>query len=451
MSTQPTSGEQVDGLNAGITRISVGGYKSLLKEQHIDIRPLTILAGANSSGKSSIMQPLLLLKQTLEASYDPGTLMLNGPNIRFTSSDQLLSRNAKDERASKFFVTVGVGSAAVTIHLQRQANKGFEVQQAIYATEDTEVTLRPEMTHAELSSELPADLNRLLEVFPKSKGRKPQWMVVRNRCLLDLRMQIVEPDGTTEMSFGGGFLPASIIEEHIRRVIHLPGLRGNPERTYPITAVGSTFPGTFEKYAASVISQWQANPNLSEMRQLGDDFEKLGLTWKVASRPVDDTQVEIRVGRLPHAAKGGARDLVNIADVGFGASQALPVLVALRVARPEQLVYLEQPEIHLHPRAQTAMAQVLADAANRGVRVVAETHSAILILAIQSLVAEGYISPEKVRLHWFRRHGDGTTEVTSADLDEAGAYGDWPEDFAEIALEAESRYLDASEQRQRQC
>jgi len=60
----------------GITRISVSGYKSLYEECSIEVRPLTILSGANSSGKSSIMQPLLLMKQTLEATYDPGSLLL---------------------------------------------------------------------------------------------------------------------------------------------------------------------------------------------------------------------------------------------------------------------------------------------------------------------------------------------------------------------------------------
>ena len=61
--TQPERGKE------GITRITVGGFKSIVEEQSIEVRPLTILAGANSSGKSSIMQPLLLLKQTLEAPY----------------------------------------------------------------------------------------------------------------------------------------------------------------------------------------------------------------------------------------------------------------------------------------------------------------------------------------------------------------------------------------------
>jgi predicted ATPase len=138
--------------------------------------------------------------------------------------------------------------------------------------------------------------------------------------------------------------------------------------------------------------------------------------------------------------------LVNIADVGFGVSQVLPVLVALLAAKPGQLVYLEQPEIHLHPRAQVALAEILADAAKRGVHVVAETHSAMLLLAVQSLVAEGKIETDKVILHWFERNEeDGTTEIHPAYLDKAGAFGDWPVDFGDVELKLEDRYLSAAE------
>jgi predicted ATPase len=110
-------------------------------------------------------------------------------------------------------------------------------------------------------------------------------------------------------------------------------------------------------------------------------------------------------------------------------------------------VYLEQPELHLHPRAQVAMAQLLVDAAQRGVRVVAETHSSLLLLAIQTKVAKGEVDPSIVKLHWFQRNDDGVTTVSSADLDESGAFGDWPEDFADVTLAAESAYLDAAEAR----
>ena len=108
-------------------------------------------------------------------------------------------------------------------------------------------------------------------------------------------------------------------------------------------------------------------------------------------------------------------------------------------------IYLEQPEIHLHPRAREALAEILANAANRGVKLIVETHSEFLLLAVQSLVAEGKLSPEKVKLHWFTKTEDGSTKITSADLDEAGAYGDWPEDFGALSLQLQNRYLNAAE------
>src|SRR2546426_5247378 len=97
--TQPTQ-EQ------GITAITVRGFKSLYNESRIEIRPLTILAGANSSGKSSMMQPLLLLKQTLEVAYDAGPLQMNGPNVKFSLADQLLSRVEQRHSLDSFHVAV---------------------------------------------------------------------------------------------------------------------------------------------------------------------------------------------------------------------------------------------------------------------------------------------------------------------------------------------------------
>jgi predicted ATPase len=211
--------------------------------------------------------------------------------------------------------------------------------------------------------------------------------------------------------------------------------------------VGPTFPGTFEKYVASVIAQWQADKDTQALEEVNRALEGLGLTWKVTAEPVTHSQVQLKVGRLPHGKRGGAHDLVSIADVGFGVSQTLPVIVALLVAKPGQAVYLEEPEIHLHPRAQTRMAELVSEAAQRGVGVIVETHSALLLRAVQTLVAKGTISPDLVKLHWFTRLEDGSTEVKSADLDEQGAFGDWPEDFDETAITTEREYLDAAEAR----
>lgn len=429
----------------GITRITVSGYKSISQEQSIEIRPLTILAGTNSSGKSSMMQPLLLLKQTLEASYDPGALRLDGPNVSFTSANQFLSYKGKGKHVADFNVGVELNESALfTLFFEKQLNKALEVQRVVSSDEDGTYELRLNMTHDEiLAVPLPSNIQSVVR-DDGFAGSNYRWLVERRRCFYELIFALEQDDGTLELS--GFDLPLQMqsLEPHIRQLIHLPGLRGNPERTYVMAAAGSTFPGTFENYTASVIAQWQAERANSKLEKLGQELNALGLTWKVTAEPINDVQVELRVGRLPKSSKTGASDMVSIADVGVGVSQTLPVLVALQVAKPGQLVYIEQPEIHLHPRAQTAMAQVLANAAKRGVRVVAETHSSLLILGIQTLVAEGKLAPELVKLHWFERR-NGRTEITSKDLDEAGAFGDWPEDFADVMLEAENRYLNAAE------
>src|SRR5438270_12368881 len=93
---------------SAIAEIQVAGFKSISDLQRVEIRPLTLLAGANSSGKSSMMQPLLLLKQTLEAPYDPGPLLLNGPNVKFTSARQFFPTPSRPVRPTAFIVMTGV-------------------------------------------------------------------------------------------------------------------------------------------------------------------------------------------------------------------------------------------------------------------------------------------------------------------------------------------------------
>lgn len=422
----------------GITKISVAGFKSIADEQSIEVRPLTILAGANSSGKSSIMQPLLLLKQTLEASYDPGALRLDGPNVRFTSAEQFLAYAGRGKHTDVFSVGIEVANnTGLTTYFRKQPGKLIEVQRSTFIRDNAKAEFRLGMTKEEISYDLLDKVTQLLY-------RISEVEIIRDRFFLRLSFRRFE---------GHVFLRNQItltvgreIEPFVRETIHIPGLRGNPERTYVVAAVGTTFPGTFENYAASVIAKWQAENEGDNLEKVSQDLKELGLTWKVSAIPLNDTQVELQVARLPQVTRGKGGDMVSIADVGFGVSQTLPVVVALREAKPGQLVYLEQPEIHLHPRAQTAMAKVLADAARRGVHVVAETHSALLILGVQTLVAEGKLAPELIKLHWFERK-DGVTKINSADLDETGSFGDWPEDFADIALEAQGKYLDAVEAR----
>lgn len=420
-----------------LTAILVEGYKSLLNKQRIEIRPLTILAGANSGGKSSIMQPVLLLKQTLDAPYDPGSLLLDGPNVRLTSATQLLSKKTNSSAVKEFSIEFEFDNDKIGLCFSQVPRKGLEI-------------LSNTVSHLENKAvfSMGGDLSELKKILtmggfqihiPKEIIEQAEIEIVRDRFFLKVEL-LMEKNRFRIPITGHEEKLASVIG----KLIHVPGLRGNPERNYKTTAVGDTFPGTFENYVASMINHWQKNKD-ERLSQIGTDLESLGLTWKVTAKQRDETQVELKVGRLPHSLQGGAQDLVSIADVGFGVSQTLPVLVALVAAKPGQLVYIEQPEIHLHPRAQRALAAIFAAAAKRGVIVIVETHSALLVRGVQTLVAKDELAPELVKLHWFQRNNSGATAVTSADLDDAGAFGEWPEDFDDVELDADNEYLSAAE------
>ena len=432
----------------GISSVTIQGFKSLAQETRLEIRPLTILAGANSSGKSSIMQPLLLLKQTLQASYDPGPLLLNGPNAKFTSVEQLISRTKKKTPHDRSLVFEIEAPKDMThrIVFAPTKNQSLELQSmTISVIIDDEGTRSLHLTPGRKG----ADLRNAVSAFlPKMKDEwytppeNHQLIVRRERCLLDLAYESIEgPDG-------GFMIPgifSAIPSRELHRIIHVPGLRGNPERVYDRTASGPRFPGTFEKYVATIVADWQ-EVNDDRLLRLETMLADLGLTREVSAKGINDTQIELQVGRL-QGATSDRKDLVNIADVGFGVSQVLPVLIALLVAEKGQLLYVEQPELHLHPRAQYGLARFMVETARRGVKLVVESHSALFLLQVRTLMAKGELEPDLVKLHWFTRDPtDGTTSIQSADLDDSGAFGAWPEDFGDVDLMAEGAYLDAVEE-----
>ncbi|EWS99932.1 hypothetical protein N865_19695 [Intrasporangium oryzae NRRL B-24470] len=433
--------------------LSVSGYKAVRERQSITLAPLTLIAGANSSGKSSFMQPFLMMKQTLDSAFDPGPMLLYGANVKVTDHLQIFSRGkSKHDVVNEFQVGMAQGNdrrevsfeSSTTGSLRIKRDSVWVEKERVDLTENLTPALRKRLTR--VSAKRSASLERIFSERRGSFDMTPR--IVRNRCFLEPSIVVSGSDDdrfitswdvipNTDNSWAVRFL---------RGIIHVPGLRGNPERAYQRSATGDTYPGTFEIYVASIILQW-VEKEAHELARLAADLEQIGLTWKVVARRLNDASIELMVGRMPHAQQGGAHDLVNVADVGFGVSQTLPVLVALLAARPGQVVYIEQPEIHLHPRAQLALADSLVRAARRGVIVVAETHSSLVIRGVQIAIARQELSSNLVSMNWFNRDSiTGAQQVTKAVLDAEGRFGEWPVDFDEVMQEADWAYIEASEE-----
>ena len=438
-----------------ITAITVTGFKSAIEPVRVNVREITIFAGTNSAGKSSMMQPLLIMKQTIEKQYDPGGLAIEGPLACFTSASQFFSHISGRNVDDTFSVGFEQGPHNTTVYYKKKSRTddkkivdyNIDSEKMTFGSKNIEYTWTAGDKLKENDESVNYILNELQPFRGMSKGvfaqmfRSFDLRVLANRSFLTA--DFVSKGDTSNRSLGRGFMsPANSLTDQIRNLIYLPGLRGNPERSYTISAAGPQFPGNFNDYVASIIHHWVLQKD-DRLKQLEKDLKSLGLTWRVTAKKIADTRVEIHVGRLPNAAQGGARDTVNIADVGFGVSQTLPVLVALLSAAKEQIVFVEQPELHLHPRAQVALSEIILRASQRGVRVIVETHSSLLILALQALVAEGQISPAKVSMNWFTRDGTGQTRVQEAELGNDGSYGNWPVDFDDVELGLQDRYLNS--------
>jgi hypothetical protein len=443
MAVQPSNGQQ-DG--PGITRIAVTGFKSLAAKTDVEIRPLTVLAGANSSGKSSLMEPLLLMKQTLESDVNPaGPFRLSGPYTNYTESKQFLSSiELVGDSCQRLVIDFEIGG-------QKTAGFTFAVDpNGFFAIDETRGSrfgvnmpmswaIRHDSSAAEIRAlDFPWDLlGSTKELFDYHAERYRFYLCIKASK---------SSDASDSWSQSYEFLETMLLNKEIRRLVHIPGLRGDQLRKWLLAEVPTTnvYEGPFESYVPSIIEYWQqTNPLISpSINELNAALKLLGLASSVRTLRLNESEVEMCV---PRTFDSGDGDYVNVADVGLAVSTVLPVLVALIQAEPGQLVYIEQPELHLHPKAQVLMAELLTKAANRGVRLVIETHSSLLLQGILTCVAKGAITPNNVALHWFTRDEKGITKVTTANIDAEGRFGDWPADFDDVEMKASNDYLDAVE------
>lgn len=114
-------------------------------------------------------------------------------------------------------------------------------------------------------------------------------------------------------------------------------------------------------------------------------------------------------------------------NVGFGLSYVLPIVAAL-LAPPGALCIIENPEAHLHPRGQTRMAELAARAATAGLQVLVETHSDHFVDGVRVAVRDGLVAPEETRFHYFEQD-QGATVVRTPEIDPDGRLSSWPKGF----------------------
>ncbi|MFM5950249.1 MAG: AAA family ATPase [Novosphingobium sp.] len=431
-----------------LTELNFTNFKSW-PHAELECGKITGVFGTNSSGKTSLLQFLLLLKQTKDATDRAIALELNGDLVKLGTIRDAIHQHDEGStiEARLAFdlpsdLSLGDPSQKRTSTIARGRRLGFEadlyVQQSApmtrriaYALGDMRFSLAPRKSDA-TSFELIADKNGSSAAefsFKRTLGRK--WQLpgpIKSYAF---------PDQARTYFQNSGFLSdlEATYEAQLDKIFYLGPLRQYPQRDY---LWARSRPSDVGQRGEKAIDAILAATDAGEMRNLWPrthlkPFQEMIAYWlremglidgfKVAEIAEGSNRWQARVRTRPGASE------VLLTDVGFGVSQVLPVITLLQYVPIGSTVVLEQPEIHLHPLAQAALADVIIQAAvHRKVQVILESHSEHLLLRLQRRIAGKEIAAEDVKLY-FCDAPRGVSTLTPLELDLYGNIRNWPNKF----------------------
>jgi predicted ATPase len=236
------------------------------------------------------------------------------------------------------------------------------------------------------------------------------------------------------------------------RVIHLGPLRQEPQVVYsPGASAAAGSLGTRGEYTAAVLHTLRDQVidcpmprGGSQSRRLGEAVAmwllQLNVAEAVETGSLGRPGLELRIREV------GASRMRDLTSVGVGISQLLPVVVACLMARPESLVLLEQPELHLHPALQQRLADFLVACSEADRQLIVETHSDHLVSRLRFTIADDPTDQLTERIAFLHAQKDSSdrTAFTRVVPNRFGGLEDWPPGFFDQAAEESKKILQAA-------
>lgn len=430
-----------------ITRLHLENFKSWQDTGEVRLGKLTGLFGTNSSGKTSLLQFLLMLKQTVE-SPDRSRVFHTGSDLT-------------DVDLGTFYDIIYAHQEPGTIHysLTWSLPKPLEITDALQSrrtlARSRELTFEAKIEGTgnvvevqRFAYQMDGLTFGMERVDAEAQKRNAEYRLIHTgydaKRTLGRKWPLPEPVksyGFPDQAVGYyqnvGFLPDLVLafEELFGRLYYLGPLREYPSRLYQWAGERPSGVGTRGERAVSALlaSGEQGKviqPGIRMRRRTIEEhvawwLRELGMIHAFNLQQVapNRKEYEVRVRRAAHAPE------VLITDVGFGVSQILPVLVLCFYAPPGSTLVLEQPEIHLHPSVQAGLADVFINAIEkRGVQIILESHSEHLLRRLQRRVAEEKIAADDINLYFVDIERSRST-LRELDLDPFGNIRNWPRNF----------------------
>ncbi|WP_135606846.1 DUF3696 domain-containing protein [Methanococcoides sp. NM1] len=415
--------------------LSIKNFKALKDTNEIVIKPITFFVGPNSSGKSSALQSLLALRQTFKSSDDKSPLILQDYIDLGSFKDIIWNHKEKlefeigfeDDSSGKYLIrykypTSGFNSGNIIV-------KYFEYIGTVVFNSGDEPDernihlqikwLNTDKYSLKLIQPIPIGKNVVGKLKKVSNFSVPEYDFMSSNFAFSENMS------RNEMRIVQAALYSTIasfkLNDLFQEVAHVGPLRIKPERVYTKSGAAPTEIGDKGKFTIDILLNSDEIKNIVKnwlhIFEIASDFKLEEL--KEGSKRYEMLLKDYHAGTW-----------VTIADVGFGTSQVLPIIVEC-FSPNSSTVLIEEPEIHLHPKGQAAMGNLLVDAANHTNKsLIVETHSDLIISRVCTRIAMGDISPDDVAIHYFEPTKQGT-KIHNIKVNEDGEMMDFPEGFFE--------------------
>lgn len=430
-----------------LRELHINNFKSWADSGIIRIAPLTIFCGNNSSGKSSIFQFLLMLKQTVE-SYDRQRVLHLGEKDSLvdlgTYKDMVFRHNEDNKVEFSFTFDTGnikitdattLNSGGIYSKLRFDAVVSFEKKSNKITVDKLNYTL---LNGNEMSFGLTPKQGKYelkAENYSAKKQRGRVWQLPQPENFFGF------PDEAVAYYQNTSFLNdlSLAIKNLFKSIYYVGPLRDNPERSYNFSGEIPPDVGVKGTIAINALLAAKDRKLQKGFKNKTEPFESLiarwlrdmGLIYNFRVTPIAD-------GRKEHEVKvkiNKDSPEVLITDVGSGISQILPVIVQCFYVMPKSTIIFEQPEIHLHPSVQSHLGDLFIETIksrengkDRDIQVIVESHSEHLIRRIQRRIAEGIINPTEVAIYFVHQQ-NGQAKLEELQIDLFGNITNWPDDF----------------------
>ncbi|HET7483994.1 MAG TPA: DUF3696 domain-containing protein [Solirubrobacterales bacterium] len=421
------------------------------------LKPITVFIGANNGGKSSLLEPLLLMKQSMLSRTGGNALLTRGTYHDSGSFRDFVhmhdpTRPVKFElrwhsHPSKPSQPVGAYAPGGADFTFIQGAEPETVSLASYRVFDTHQRLMLKRTRRDTGTYSLKQSTKLPEIPPKIsdpdlrrviRDDKPVDFLFRSSAIREAALQPADSEGglpALSLSSGDSAVDhycAAIeyvnfqIQAILERLNYIGPLREPAKRVYSLSGEMPPDVGTHGENAPEIIYRWRHQKAvLKNLRKWLKHFEfNADLIW-------DSVGFEGFSLLLQHEKDAPTSFL----DVGFGVSQVLPLIVQGLKSRTRSWTITEQPEIHLNPRLQAKLADFFVSLANQDKGLLIETHSEHFLLRLRSLVAGGEIPAENVALYYVEATETGSS-VRSVPIQTNGYIDpkNWPAGFFEDSL-----------------